>query len=220
MDNSAQQPAAASYEKDKVIKIINSVIQKVGQAETVSRETIYNELAEVQKIIEDARKEVGLARPDEISDKHIPTATDELDAVIESTAEATGAIMDACDVISEKAAGTPAETEIVDAVTKIYEACSFQDITGQRITKVVKTLQEIEAKVGKLVGALAQKFPGGVQAKGVPDEEEGAQDTQGAAGAVSGGDGGVDESGLLNGPQMPDKAITQDDIDKILADFD
>ncbi len=36
-------------------------------------------------------------------------------------------------------------------MTKIYEACSFQDITGQRITKVVTTLKLIEAKVAQIM---------------------------------------------------------------------
>ena len=33
---------------------------------------------------------------------------------------------------------------LMDAVTKIYEASAFQDITGQRITKVVRMLQSLE----------------------------------------------------------------------------
>jgi len=33
---------------------------------------------------------------------------------------------------------------------KIFEACSFQDITGQRVTKVVTVLRQIEDRVGKL----------------------------------------------------------------------
>ena len=41
--------------------------------------------------------------------------------------------------------------KLQDATTRIYEACGFQDITGQRITKVVNTLKIIEAKVGQLV---------------------------------------------------------------------
>ena len=38
-----------------------------------------------------------------------------------------------------------------DATTRIYEACGFQDITGQRITKVVATLKAIERKVAQIV---------------------------------------------------------------------
>src|SRR5690606_26207106 len=134
-------------------------------------------------------------------DKHIPNATDELDAVVGATAEATGTIMDACEVVEAIAATLGGETgdALAAEVTKIYEACSFQDITGQRIKKVVTTLQVIETKVDALLGVLADKMPGIEQGAG---EEEGEGDS------------------LLNGPQLPEKAVTQADIDKLLADFD
>ncbi len=192
-----------SYEKEEVVQIINSVISKVEHAEDVSRDAIFQELKDLKRIIEEAREEIGLTRPGDIKDKHIPTATDELDAVVGATAEATGTIMDCCDVISEIAGGVGDEkgSALTDEVTKIYEACSFQDITGQRITKVVKTLKVIEEKVEKLVDVLGNKAPG-------TSEEE------------TGGEGEGGDAALLNGPQMPDKAVTQDDIDKLLAEFD
>ena len=192
------------YEKDQVIQIINSVIAKVEQAGDMSRDSIFKELSDLQAIIEQARAEIGATRPSDINDKHIPTATDELDAVVESTAEATGKIMDSCDVIMEKGGETDQAEAITAEVMKIYEACSFQDITGQRITKVVTTLKEIEQKVGSLVKVLSESMPGLGEAAN--DEAQGE------------GDGG--DEALLNGPQMPDKAITQDDIDALLAEFD
>lgn len=195
--------AEQSYRRDQVVQIINSVVSKIenlgGEATTTG---IFKELKALQRIIEEARTEIGATRPGDIKVKHIPTATDELDAVVEATAEATGTIMDCCDVIQEKAAGTgDAGQAISDEVIKIYEACSFQDITGQRITKVVKTLQTIEQKVGTLVEILGSKLP--IEDTGT--DEEGAKPL---------------EESLLNGPQMPDKAITQDDIDKLLEQFD
>lgn len=191
------------YERDQVIRIINSVISKVEHAGDASRDAIFSELKELQKVIEDARKEVGMAGAGDIKSKHIPTATDELDAVVEATAEATGTIMDACDVIQEKAAEAGAAGEVIGGeVIKIYEACSFQDITGQRITKVVSTLRTIEEKVNKLLNGLGESLS--------DSEGEGSGESSGPKG----------DAALLNGPQMPDKAITQDDIDKLLAEFD
>jgi chemotaxis protein CheZ len=158
----------------------------------------------LQSIIEEARSDIGAARASEISGKHIPTATDELDAIVEATAEATGKIMDSCDIIVEKASEAgDAGAVITDEVMKVYEACSFQDITGQRITKVVSTLKTIEEKVQAIMGALGETLPVVEQAEG--EEEE---------------DMRVGDERLLNGPQMADAAISQDEIDKLLADFD
>jgi len=190
-----------AYEKDEVLKIINSVIEKVGKDGEMSKESIYHELAELQKIIEETRLGIGSSGAADITDTHIPTATDELDAVINATAEATGSIMDACEAIEKKAEeiGGASGDEIAAQITKIYEACSFQDITGQRISKVVGALKSIEMKVGVLMDVLAQKAPGIAKAASAEAEAEG--------------------DGLLNGPQLPGGAISQEDIDKLLDDF-
>lgn len=193
------------YGRDQVVKIINSVLNKVEHAHAEdARDMMYIELKALQKIIEDARKEVGVTKPADIKDKHIPTATDELDAVVAATAEATGTIMDCCDVIQQKAGeiGGDNGAALEGEVTKIYEACSFQDITGQRITKVVTTLKTIEGKVEKLLSVIGDKMPG--MDHGSAEEETGK----------------TGDAALLNGPQMPDKAITQADIDKLLSEFD
>jgi chemotaxis protein CheZ len=192
-----------SYGREQVVKIISSVLSRV-ESGTDGRLEIFRELKQLQKIIEEARQEIGAARAGDIQSMHIPTATDELDAVVAATAEATGAIMDSCDIIGEKAGivGGDIGDALTAEVTKIYEACSFQDITGQRIKKVVSTLSTIEEKVKKLIVVLSEKLPVEVEGGGE------AEDTR------------VGDARLLNGPQMPDKAITQDDIDKLLSQFD
>ena len=193
-----------AYEREQVVQIINSVVSKIENVGGKATATgIFKELKDLQRIIDEARSEIGLTRPGDIKDKHIPTATDELDAVVGATAEATGTIMDCGEVIMEKAAEAgEVGDEITAEVMKIYEACSFQDITGQRITKVVTTLKAIEDKVSKLVQVLGDKLP-------IEEAEEEDEDA-----------GKTVEERLLNGPQMPDKAITQDDIDKLLEEFD
>ena len=190
-----------AYKKDDVLKIINSVIEKVGKGGDTSKDSIYRELSELQTIIQETRQGMNVPDAADITDKHIPVATDELDAVIESTAEATGAIMDACEVIEECAAQIGGEQgdAIAAQITKIYEACSFQDITGQRITKVVGALKSIEIKVGALMGVLEQGSNDRIAPPKAATEE--------------------DSDSLLNGPQLPGGGISQADIDKLLEDF-
>jgi len=191
-----------SFEKDQVIKIINSVLSKVEGTEDETTLTVFKELQELQSIIEEARKDIGSTRPGDISDKHIPTATDELDAIVEATAEATGTIMDAAEVVMEKAGEVGGDNgdAITNETMKIFEACSFQDITGQRITNVVKTLKTIEEKVAKMMDILSVRMPSDGEA--APEEDTRTEDEK-----------------LLNGPQLPGNAISQDDIDKLLEDF-
>jgi chemotaxis protein CheZ len=164
---------------------------------------LYAELEELARYIENAKNEIASIKSNSISNEHIPVATDELDAVVGATEDATNKIMNACDQITE-IAGTvspEASEKLMSVVMGIYEACNFQDITGQRITKVVKTLKHIETQVMGLVAAF-----GG---------------TAGSAGAASSSAADPnDEKNLLNGPQLPGNAINQDEIDKLLASFD
>lgn len=212
-------PAAdqgSSYERDQVIKIINSVIAKVEHTEDESTGAIFKELQNLQKIIEEARSEIGSTRPSDIKDKYIPTATDELDAIVEATAEATGTIMDSSEIIMEKAGEAgDAGAAITDEVMKIFEACSFQDITGQRITKVVTTLKDIEAKVSAIMEIVGGRLPG-------IDEGSSESESESAGGGASPSVdvSTVKDEDLLNGPQMDGNAISQDDIDKLLSQFD
>ncbi|HEY4635504.1 MAG TPA: protein phosphatase CheZ, partial [Rhodospirillales bacterium] len=93
--------------------------------------------------------------------------------------------------------------KLAEEVTRIYEACNFQDITGQRIGKIVTALKNIEARIESLTAAL-----GGAAA--VPSSS-GAPKTPKTA--KSDGD-------LLCGPQLPANAKNQDEIDALLKSFD
>lgn len=181
-------PEEGASKRDKLVKIIGSMLDKVEKAGSTTRESVFQELKDLKKVIEDSRREIGIARPGDIRTKDIPTATDELDAVVEATAQATATIMDACDGIQTAAGelGGEQANRINDEVMKIFEACSFQDITGQRIRKVVRTLTDIEQRVGHLISLLGDK------AAGTGDNE----------------DKRVGDARLLNGPQLPPQAVS------------
>jgi chemotaxis protein CheZ len=173
---------------------------------------VIEELEALSAFIEETKAEIAAIRPEEIPDEHIPAATDELDAVVSATENATNAIMEAAETIeavAEKIDQESAEA-LSNAVTQIYEACSFQDITGQRIGKVVAALKEIEEKVETVV----DKFG--------PDREtreELKRRRQADKEALASAESDVDEEDLLHGPQLPDNANSQDEIDALFADM-
>jgi chemotaxis protein CheZ len=201
--NPAQQTEAAklkdrAYSRKEVVDIIRSVLGTIDK-DSVESSKLHSELTALAAYIESTRSELAQLRSIEISHNHIPTATDELDAVVSETAKATGAIMDSCERIEKIAGDVPAPRgpELSAAVTAIYEACSFQDITGQRISKVVKTLKHIETKVSDIISAFGHMQNPGVAAPAAKED-----------------------NGLLNGPQLKGPASSQEDIDKLLASFD
>lgn len=162
---------------------------------------VQRELAELVKYIQTAKEEIAAIQPAEIKQHDIPAATDELDAVVRATEEATQTILDSAETLTGLAESVGGETgeKIMGVVTRIFEASNFQDITGQRITKVVKTLRHIEAKVAMLARAFGHDVGEAV----VPPDDQRSGD-----------------AALLNGPQLPQKANSQDDIDALLASFD
>ena len=166
---------------------------------------LYGELEQLAQFIQSAKREIAAVRAEEISGHDIPLATDELDAVVGAAEEATGRILDAAETIESVCPEIdPAlAARIQAAVTQIYESCNFQDITGQRITKVVKTLKHIEDRVAALLGAFGEEVT----------RQRAAQ------GGVPKPDGGQGERDLLNGPQLPEEAKKQAEIDAILASF-
>ncbi|MBM3525587.1 MAG: protein phosphatase CheZ, partial [Alphaproteobacteria bacterium] len=130
---------------------------------------------------------------------------DELDAIVGATAEATHTILDAAESVEKFAATLPQETgqALSDPIAAIYQACSFQDITGQRINKVVKTLKQIETKVDQLLSAFGDE---------VARERMRANESEAAALSKK-----AEERSehLLNGPQLPQVAVSQADIDAL-----
>jgi chemotaxis protein CheZ len=183
-----------------VTEVVTAVLTTMSGDLSVAETSLLGEVEALGRTIAAAKVEIAALKVDDIRDRDIPFATDELDAIVEHTAVATNAILESCELLDEVAAAVSGDVaaRLQDAVTKIYEACSFQDITGQRITKVVTTLKTIEAKVAQIIAAFGVK----TDASEVPDRPAATSPSE-----------------LLNGPQLPSNAMDQSDIDKLLASF-
>jgi chemotaxis protein CheZ len=170
---------------------------------------IQTEIADISGRIKATKVEMAALRHPLAGDDKFVQASQELSAVVSATEGATNAIM-ACaeeleEIISELKASMPEGyqadrvNDMVEVVVRIYEACNFQDLTGQRITKVVRALTFIEERVDAMMGLWnrrefeAMPLPPSVTKK---DED---LDLHGPA------QGGVDGN------------VTQDDIDALFA---
>ncbi len=191
------------FSRAEVIEIIDSIMSIMQKEDGTVK--AYQELQNLTEYIKTAKAEISSVKANDINNKHIPDATDELDAIIGATEEATGTIMDSCEIIEEtvNSLSEDVQAKILLEITKIYEACSFQDITGQRITKVVNALKEIEVKVNKIVDTLSQDLDVNVTSEIVEEEDTRTEDEK-----------------LLNGPQLAGKGVSQEEIDALLASFD
>ena len=172
--------------------------------------TLYKECKDLADYIEDARAEISSLSPDHDNSAGIPRAGQELDAIVEATESATDTIMQAAeDLMSfDTEDFDEYKNHINDEVMKIFEACSFQDITGQRISKVVKTLNHVEDRVSKLISILGITSDSSTSngAKPIIDPETGELN------------GESNDEDLLNGPALAGEGIDQGEIDSLLND--
>ncbi len=168
---------------------------------------IYLQLQRLADFITKTRQELAILRPGEVKQEFILKAADELDAITEGTASATHRIMDAADVLMEVAGSLEKDkaAKVTDAVMSIYEACTFQDITGQRVTKVVSMLKVIEERIDSMVIAMGDMEPDAA----IETEARKAIDAAHQAAGES--------ASTLHGPALPGQGTSQSDIDRILA---
>jgi len=167
------------------------------------------ELEGIQEAIMRTKQEIASLHVSGFKGQEMSRVTDELDAVVGGTERATESILSAAEGIDEAAGNLMARlkgeneglvSDIQDRVLQIFEACNFQDLTGQRITKVVGVLRFIEDRVNRMM-----EIWGGMEAFATIEADESLRR--------------VGDAALLNGPALPEAngIASQDDIDALFA---
>ena len=95
----------------------------------------------------------------------------ELEAVVQATEAAAETILEAAEAIQAWLDGGPQDAASVAALTErvnaIFQACSFQDLTGQRIRRAIRQLQQVETMLeGLMPGGAAPARPPRVEVLG------------------------------------------------------
>jgi chemotaxis protein CheZ len=162
---------------------------------------LYGELREIAGYIESMRSEIGALQVNDLKNSRIPMAGHELGAIVQATESATNTIMECAETLMAADGSDPAAYKALvdEKMMMIFEACSFQDITGQRIAKVVETLQHIEERVGRFAEVVNAKDMAGF----LTEQERERSERK--------------EKLLLNGPQLAGAGVDQNDVDKMFA---
>lgn len=155
-----------AMDNTEVIRAIGDLGAKLDRFLTMDAaqiEQIQVEVADISGKIKATKAEMAAIRhPLAGGDDKFQQASQELNAVVSATEAATNTIM-ACaeeleEVVAELKSSLPEGyhrdrvNDMTDVVVRIYEACNFQDLTGQRITKVVRAMSFIEERVDAMMG--------------------------------------------------------------------
>jgi chemotaxis protein CheZ len=182
------------------------ILLQTYRAQIEQCEKLKVELDLIHDAIIRTKQEIAMLHGKSFNGPEMAKMTGELGAVVGGTEQATQQILEATEAIDQAATALAKVTspdqqrllseEIQERVVSIFEACNFQDLTGQRISKVMATMKFIEHHI-----TVMMDIWGGVDA--IKAHAPGAVDDR------------VGDARLLNGPKLAGEAghASQDDID-------
>ena len=195
--------ASVNREAAEALALLETYRAQIEQCEKLKVE-----LDLIYDAINRTKREIAVLHGKSFSGEEMARVNGELGAVVGGTEEATQQILEAAESIDQAASAlskvnSPDQQkllseEIQERVVSIFEACNFQDLTGQRINKVMNTMKFIENHINVMM-----EIWGGVDAikahaTPIADSREG-------------------DAKLLNGPKLDGDVghASQDDIDAL-----
>jgi chemotaxis protein CheZ len=186
------------------------ILLQTYRAQIEQCEKLKVELDLIHDAISRTKQEIAMLHGKSFDGAEMAKMTGELGAVVGGTEQATQQILEATEAIDQAATALAKVTspdqqrllseEIQERVVSIFEACNFQDLTGQRIAKVMATMKFIEHHI-----TVMMDIWGGIDA--IKAHAPGAVDDR------------VGDARLLNGPKLPGDTghASQDDIDAMFG---
>jgi chemotaxis protein CheZ len=199
-ETSVASMAREAGEADALIETYRAQIEQC--------EKLKVELDLIHDAISRTKREIAVLHGTSFNGEEMARVNGELGAVVGGTEEATQQILEAAESIDQAATAltkvnSPDQQkllseEIQERVVAIFEACNFQDLTGQRIKKVMNTMKFIENHITVMMDIWGGVDAIKAHAPPIVDLREG-------------------DARLLNGPKLADDVghASQDDIDAL-----
>jgi chemotaxis protein CheZ len=192
---------AANRELAETQSLLDTYRAQIEQCEKLKVE-----LDLIADAISRTKREIAVLHGKSFNGEEMAKVNGELGAVVGGTEQATQQILEAAEAIDQAASAMAKITspdqqralseEIQERVVSIFEACNFQDLTGQRISKVMSTMKFIEQHINEMMNIWGGVDAIKAHAPPIVDTREG-------------------DAKLLNGPKLDGDVghASQDDID-------
>jgi chemotaxis protein CheZ len=209
----AQMAMPRADASDKAPSLIPEHMQaalEAYRAQIEQCEKLKVELDLIHEAINRTKREIAVLHGKSFNGDEMMKVTGELGAVVGGTEEATQQILEAAEAIDEAASAMARpqtadqaarlSQDIQERVVTIFEACNFQDLTGQRISKVMTTMKFIEHHINVMMEIWGGVDAIKVHAPPIVDER-------------------VGDARLLNGPKAigEEGHASQNDIDALFG---
>jgi chemotaxis protein CheZ len=197
LDASVSREAAEAY-----------ALLETYRAQIEQCEKLKVELDLIYDAINRTKREIAVLHGKSFNGEEMAKVNGELGAVVGGTEEATQQILEAAEAIDNASSALSKVTspdqqkilseEIQERVVSIFEACNFQDLTGQRISKVMTTMKFIENHITVMMDIWGGVDAIKAHAPPIVDDREG-------------------DAKLLNGPKLDgdEGHASQNDIDAL-----
>jgi chemotaxis protein CheZ len=195
--------ASTAHELSEARTMLETYRAQIEQCEKLKIE-----LDLIHDAIDRTKREIATLHGKSFDGAEMAKVNGELGAVVGGTEQATQQILEAAEAIDQSASALAKvdsadqqkrlSDDIQERVISIFEACNFQDLTGQRISKVMTTMKFIEQHINSMMDIW-----GGVdaiKAHVTPQVDNRSEDDK-----------------LLNGPKLSGDVghASQDDIDAL-----
>jgi len=186
----------------------SNTLLETYRAQIEQCEKLKVELDLIHDAINRTKREIAVLHGKSFNGEEMAKVNGELGAVVGGTEQATQQILEATEAIDNAATAmskniSPDQQkllseEIQERVVAIFEACNFQDLTGQRISKVMGTMKFIEQHINEMMNIWGGVDAIKAHAPPIVDSREG-------------------DAKLLNGPKLDGDVghASQDDIDAL-----
>ncbi len=208
------------------------LLQAIGRIETVvtaergppGMERLRFDLIEMAKAISRTKSEIAAIHTPDHDQSQLGAASEALDGIVRTTERATSDILQAAEEVQEVAwtlRETGAESAVCDRLdhnaTQIYTACSFQDLTAQRTSRIVNTLRYLEQRLIAMIEIWASEDDPPAQAGQRAEMPETALDQDDVDEIVATGRGRGRETDAAEAEPAPrlrlvEPALADDDI--------
>jgi chemotaxis protein CheZ len=184
------------------------VMLETYRAQIEQCEKLKVELDLIHDAITRTKREIAVLHGNSFNGEEMAKVNGELGAVVGGTEQATQQILEATEAIDQAATAlskniSPDQQKLLsediqERVVAIFEACNFQDLTGQRISKVMTTMKFIENHINVMMDIWGGVDAIKSHAPPIVDTREG-------------------DARLLNGPKLEGDVghASQDDIDAL-----
>lgn len=168
-------------------------------------EALKNEVIKLFEAVQDIKVELAAIKHPHSKMNHFSSVADQLNEIAHETEKASNAIMQSAESltdIGDKLKGSIESDDALQAfedmstqLNTIFEACGFHDITGQRISKIIKIVNLIEGTLNSLVTVVGEEGISALPLSEQPQSE--------------------DDDVPMEGPALDGEGVSQADIDKL-----